>query len=349
MNKEKCEEFLKTGKKNGKPLKVGGEAYTRTMKECEEILKKVTIEDVEQDVVIPKRRKAEPVVEEARVISTKLGGRLIVIVQDTTNYGLKCHNWYINETCQNFVFEYSTGTSNPGENFRNTFVPILGVANDGYMYKTFMRKMDTEKRIFPIVFKYVYYQLELNQHTKSCAVIVEDFLRKFLEKFSCWKELQLSAALSGDTGIWNKLAVGRVLKEFVLNYDFSYDKKHIKDDVYENNTLPDPEQKYSRQINTMITSPFLKKRNSRLNNLTYDIPSIETLPDIDTTTKEFAVVLNKWLFENNALCKDLKNQDPERDIARPLNPRKHYIEKEHIRVSTAGDTDTVYSGWERCN
>ena len=68
MNKEKCEEFLKTGKKNGKALKVDGEAYTRTMKECEEILKKVTIEDVVEE---PKPKRKQEEVEQPNPIKKK--------------------------------------------------------------------------------------------------------------------------------------------------------------------------------------------------------------------------------------------------------------------------------------
>ena len=363
MNKEKCEEFLKTGKKNGKVLKVGGEAYTKTMKECEELLKKVTIEDVveepkpkrkqeevEQPNPIKKKKEevAEEVSEDPQVIAVKLAGRLLVIVKDTSNYGYNCHDMYVNENCKNFTFEYSSGTSNPNENFRDTFLPILRFADDGYMFKTYMGSR-LLKKIFPIVFKYVYYNLELNQHTKSCAVIVEEFLKKFITRFSCWRELQLSAALSGDTGIWNNLAIGRVLKEFALNYDFVY-VPDSKDDDYSNNELKDPEQNYKGKIIFLKGIPYLKKRSSRLKNLTYDIPSIETLPSANTSSKDFSNALNTWLAVNKSLCRDIKFEDT-KYISKDINPREEYLKNKTKKDKAISEdtTDTVYSGWERCN
>ena len=120
------------------------------------------------------------------------------------------------------AFEYSSGTSNLGQNFPNTFLPIKHVDKTCYMIKS--ADLYT-------------YELDGNIDLSLFATCPssELHLEYFINRFRCWKELQISAALGGGLdarSAWQVFSYFRKLRDFALSNDYDQStKKFIKRDV----------------------------------------------------------------------------------------------------------------------
>jgi hypothetical protein len=158
----------------------------------------------------------------------------IIVVANVKNNNLCSELDYVNHDTditfqdppgdpQNFAFEYSSGTSNPGENFPNTFLPIrrYQLGNGSNLLKTpsihmlkkgnFVGEYGMTSELY--IFNYI-----IEQIPDNCRDSAYRHLKYFAARFGCWKELQISAALGG--GAWDSDYLElKLLKKFVLSHD----------------------------------------------------------------------------------------------------------------------------------
>ena len=128
-----------------------------------------------------------------------------------------------NDYNQSYAFEYSSGTSNLGENFPNTFLPINYIDPTGWIGKTRDLFWQTHEHLLTYLYNYILIQLPLN-----CRHNAYLHLEYFLKRFGCWKEIQISASFGG--GIWESdYEEFTILREFVLNYDIVENDENEKE------------------------------------------------------------------------------------------------------------------------
>ena len=216
MDKEKCMDFITKGiGRSGKVLKKDGKVYKETEEECIKILGVKEYErlkklgDPSEDIVQP--------VSQAHVLSMKWGKRFFVIVKDPQETEIETQCSGHNDKCINFPFELSTGTSNE-YNFFGTFLPIKRQDEDGWIHKD--GGLDQKFMEDDFISKYLTGKLKKEKHTEECLKNNELFVKEFLNRFGCWRQLQISAALAKDNSVWNSLRVGQLLKEFVMYYNW---------------------------------------------------------------------------------------------------------------------------------
>jgi hypothetical protein len=119
----------------------------------------------------------------------------------------------VGDNNQSYAFEYSSGTSNPGENFPNTFLPINYISPSDWLAKTSKLFWSTHEYLLTYMYNYI-----LEKLPKNCRHNAYLHLEYFINRFGCWKEIQISAALGG--GIWESDYTEFVeLRDFVLNND----------------------------------------------------------------------------------------------------------------------------------
>lgn len=189
--------------------------------------------EVFEEVKKPVEKKVPEKKDAPRAIAAANFKRLIVVVEDSDKedtFLCRGHNL----ACENFAFEKSSGTSNE-ESFRNVFLPILRT-NSGWLAKD-----SGLSRITVPILKVILDELRKEGHSRECIVDSAFFLSYLIDRFGCWRQLQISAALSGDEkdSTWNVILAARKLKEFALQFnvidtdptwDDSYAKAHLEID-----------------------------------------------------------------------------------------------------------------------
>ena len=155
-------------------------------------------------------------------MSMKWDTRLYIIVRDVTDQeqdtncvGHKRDNETGEIVCHNYAFEKSTGKSNV-HNFRNTFLPIKRIDESGWIHKD----SGLARYVYHVVYHTVLQIMSAEGHTPSCMDEIKLFLHEFLDRFGCWKQLQISAILSDGHDVWGQTHIGQVLKDFVLNHNY---------------------------------------------------------------------------------------------------------------------------------
>uniref|UniRef100_A0A6C0HGG8 Uncharacterized protein n=1 Tax=viral metagenome TaxID=1070528 RepID=A0A6C0HGG8_9ZZZZ len=157
----------------------------------------------------------------SRKFLKKGGGTKITIATNSFNRLLLVAHL---DTPEGFAFEYSSGKSNIGQNFPNTFLPIKHVQADCYIKKS----GDLYKNI---LYNNESFDDKLKEFTIGCPTAAGmKHLEYFINRFGVWKELQISAALGGgrDTkSVWDIRGFPYVqkLRDFALNNDYDYDTK----------------------------------------------------------------------------------------------------------------------------
>ena len=158
-----------------------------------------------------------------KVLSLRLFQRLLIIVQDTEEQerDMDCYGHPGNkkqlQTCNNFAFEKSTGVSNK-YNFKTVWLPILRQDADTWLHKDGGLGSLFNSHLLSTLIKYI--QGKLCEKKDRCFVEIALFLKEFLSRFGCWRQLQISAALSKKDELWNIIPTCIVLKDFVLNYNW---------------------------------------------------------------------------------------------------------------------------------
>lgn len=157
-----------------------------------------------------------------RVIALKCFSRLFIVVQDTeeTEYDVDCYGHLGNAklslpTCRNFVFEKSTGKSNVF-NFKSVCLPFLRQDKSGWIHKD--GNLDKKSHILSSLINYISPKMR-GEHLK-CQSDIKSFLKEFINRFGCWRQLQLSAALAQPGELWIIVPVARYLREFALTYNW---------------------------------------------------------------------------------------------------------------------------------
>ena len=170
-----------------------------------------------------------------RKTNKKGGGKQITIFTDTFHrVFLIAHldDTYCDEPADakyGLAFEYSSGTSNPGQNYPNTFLPIRYVEKSCHMKKSeylYSDKLDGN--------------IDLSLFSGSCPS-AELHLEYFMNRFRCWKELQISAALGGGRdarSAWQVFSYFRKLRVFVLSHDYDTSTKQFIPRDSENVIMP---------------------------------------------------------------------------------------------------------------
>ena len=132
-------------------------------------------------------------------------------IYDSGKYTKEPLNYPVN---QSFAFEYSTGTSNIGENFPTTFLPIMYIDGVGrYLNKA--RGLDED------IGEYIIETIILPYIIEECKNNAREHLLYFLKRFGCWKQLQISAAIGGEA--WDTYKHLTLLQRFAFTHDCIYD------------------------------------------------------------------------------------------------------------------------------
>jgi hypothetical protein len=162
----------------------------------------------------------------------KGGGKQIIITTDSHHRLLlvaHLDDTYCNtpeDAKEGLAFEYSSGRSNLGQNFPNTFLPIKYVREDCYMKKSGdLYKFELYDGFF-ITGTGVKEKADLSIFIDKVCPSAKQHLEFFIDRFGCWKELQISAALGGGRdarSAWQVFSYFRNLRRFALshNYDIS--------------------------------------------------------------------------------------------------------------------------------
>jgi hypothetical protein len=117
----------------------------------------------------------------------------------------------------------------------------------------------------------------------KCRENARKHLFYFMKRFGCWKELQISAALGGET--WDTFAHFRVLREFALSHDFINEGKL-----------------------------FIERTNKIKPVNLYDERGMESLHDNTSTDNMDNMSINKWLNTHNVLT-----HEKLLELSRPMN------------------------------
>jgi len=183
------------------------------------------------DEVVPDKRKPKAdvlvkvtpkVAGGQRVIAVKCFSRLFIVVQDTeeTERDIDCYGHLGNaklslSTCRNFVFEKSTGKSNVF-NFKSVCLPFLRQDKSGWIHK------DGNIKHQPTILFYLekYISDKMRGISENCQSDIKLFLKEFIDRFGCWRQVQLSAALAQPGELWTVVPVARYLREFALTYNW---------------------------------------------------------------------------------------------------------------------------------
>lgn len=219
-----------------------------------------TVEEKKKNHIINMSISSKVILKRLSKIN-KYRGRLLTIVTIPERYiyngkwvnnGSPAINFYL--SCRNCGFYNSSGASND-VNFKGIWFPFLGIDNDGWIRKS---QFICDSKDF----------ISSLENFFNLSVKKGDFLYYFLEKFSHWWQVSVSAAMPniGDYYLWNIHPDLAKLKAIALNYDYDFIKSSFipRDDIV---------KAYLLNINT-------------------DIENIIE-PNI----------INSWLSENNALCR----------------------------------------------
>jgi hypothetical protein len=182
------------------------------------------------------------------------------------------NSFYTNLPCQNCAFYLSSGNSNPGQNFPNIYFPFSRVAEKsdehsaGWITKFSGGGGKAVKDLINDLKK-------LNSDSfGNLSEADEKTLFCFLDKFGVWWQLQSSAALiPRETGYWDVLPILRAVKTICLKYDYIMD---------------------------MNSGLFKFKRNKEIIQF-IDINSSQLSGEKDDPKD-----INKWLYDNKALCEN---------------------------------------------
>ena len=176
---------------------------------------------------------------------------------------------------QSFAFEYSTGTSNRGENFPNIFLPIMNInAHKNYIEKAANLDLIVKDELIEVI---------LPQIIDKCKDNAMIHLEYFLKRFGCWKQLQISAALGGET--WETFEHFKILREFALTHDFISERTHFIERQHAIHPIDWNEENVHIEGIAQLSS--LQKTISEYKN--NDSKQIDNL------------AINKWLHINNVL------------------------------------------------
>ena len=156
----------------------------------------------------------------------KKGGGTKITIETNSFNRLFLVAQLLSSTPKSFVFEYSSGKSNIGQNFPNTFLPIKHVEVDCYIKKS----GDLYKTT---LYNNVLFNDKLTEFISGSGCPIEagmKHLEYFINRFGLWEELQISAALGGgrDTkSVWDirEFPYFQKLREFALNNDYDYETK----------------------------------------------------------------------------------------------------------------------------
>ena len=150
--------------------------------------------------------------------------RNIVIVKVPEQYFTEKGTWipegryYRPNTCKNLAYYLSSGTSNEGKNFPNMWFPFLRVktSEKGNEPKGWLDKAyGLETSI--MLFKHLKKSFNIDVMSKTPEMM---FLLVFLEKFSYWWQITISASLpSPDDTKWNE-PILRKIRDLALTYEY---------------------------------------------------------------------------------------------------------------------------------
>lgn len=199
---------------------------------------------------------------------------------------------------QSFAFEYSTGISNRGENFPNTFLPIMHIESVGkYLQKSGGLEKIIEEQINEEL---------LPKIIDKCRENSKKHLFYFMKRFGCWKELQISAALGGET--WDIFTHFKLLQDFALTHDFIHEGKLF---ILRTNKIQPVDwfhEKMHIEGMAQLTSLHQTILEFNNNNDRYYFDNLS---------------INKWLNINNVLTNE-KLLELSKIIAEPIQEKSFY-------------------------
>lgn len=362
-----------------------------TVEEIKKELKKRGIEfppkarkaELEKLLLLEESSPDKPVAEEQETSVVFLNGakRILAVVDYKDNeIDLDICEGH-NGNCTNFAFEYSSGTSNV-YNFRNIFLPILRQEADGWLNKD--GGVGTILLLKQLTFHFRDI-LKPRRLTEKCMNEMGTFIREFVDRFGCWKQLQISALLAKPEDLWFNTLFFRTLREFVLTHNYcSFPPNGISILRGELQTIEDRLAKAGKpNIREMLREkiPFvnadqakkliLKIDEIERNNLSRAIEeakkrAVLSTPDnffyrrlepIKSDLIEYVLpahnrdesvnyeAVNKWLLDNNALCLRADTRARKTEFEADL---KKAEEKSKEPVQVASDPDR-YFGWLKCD
>jgi hypothetical protein len=153
-------------------------------------------------------------------------------------------------TCKSCGFYLSTGTSNEGKNFPGMWFPFMRIREIG---KT--EYIDMDRGWITKAFGLKSYTPALKDLEKL-GVPTTPFLLVFLEKFSYWWQVQISASLpSSPDSLWSVHPELIKLKSILMEYDYTnYDGLIRNPDIIKEYTVGRCERRYTEpeEVNTWL-------------------------------------------------------------------------------------------------
>lgn len=163
--------------------------------------------------------------------------------------------------CANCPFYYSSGTSNEGKNFPQMWFPFLRIREIGPSRFVTQDRGWIEKAWGLNNSRY------LKESLIKMGITVDEFILNFLEKFSHWWQVSISAALpSGPDCLWSSHKELAKLKAIAIEYDLDMEKNPP----------------------TLVKNPKIVTK--------YNVPECEG------TKLSQPEQINQWLTNHNALC-----------------------------------------------
>jgi len=226
-----------------------------------------------------------------RVIAVKCFSRLFIVVQDTeeTERDIDCYGHLGNaklslSTCSNFAFEKSTGKSNK-YNFKSVCLPFLRQDKSGWIHK------DGNIKHQPTILFYLekYISDKMRGISEKCQSDTKLFLKEFIDRFGCWRQVQLSAALAQPGELWTVVPVARYLREFALTYNWlSWNLPDIESDQKKLETYLKDNEEFDLDVSILrkkyaYTNPVVNVIINLKNKIKANMP---LMPEI-ISTREF--------------------------------------------------------------
>lgn len=156
-----------------------------------------------------------------RVLEMRCSKRLLIIVEDSDEQERNTDCFGYPTNCTNFAFEKSTGTSNK-YNFKSVYMPIKRQDSDGWLNKHGgMGGPKSRELMMSILGTVIKSDLcGLNKDKCKSFNDVDKFLFEFIDRFGCWRQLQLSAALAKPGELWNIVPAAISLKKFAMSHNW---------------------------------------------------------------------------------------------------------------------------------
>lgn len=333
--------------------------------------KKDTPKDSQKSM--PKKKELVQVGSQPEILGFLHSKRLIVVVKFDDEYDHlsdECSGHP--DLCENYTFEYSTGTSNDF-NFKNVFLPILRMDSTGWLHK------DGDEKVSTIVRKHFYAMVIVKELSEECRLDMNNFLIQFISRFGCWKHIQISAALAKPNDLWYNTRFFKILKNLAFEYNYcktmpiSYEIDVIKTykEIERRAGRPDPEsiEKPGSMMSPAYKS-FIYVRNARerineieklgmqdvletlwlrrLEHSSYEngffykrhTPIVPIKYDLPEFVMDRSLNLNEEMRKYNALCRHVDDKSQ-------LGGRNQ-TDVKIVSAYTTPDDPAKYYGWRKC-